>query len=133
MSNYIFIRSILDFYINHIFGNYQFVLKSSLMINYFIVVNLFIMSLFFVVADYYDLKFGIIPNKLSLILFVYALLFNLMFGLLDWYNMGASFVSGLLWIWGYRKRKHLIVPMIAHGGANLIGIIFNVLTAGMFR
>ena len=60
------------------------------------------------------------------------LLFNLMFGLLDWYNMGASFVSGLLWIWGYRKRKHLIVPMIAHGGANLIGIIFNVLTAGIY-
>lgn len=34
------------------------------------------MSLFFVVADYYDLKFGIIPNKLSLILLIYGLLFN---------------------------------------------------------
>ena len=41
--------------------------------------------------------------------------------------------AGMLgFTWGYRKRKHLIVPMIAHGGANLIGIIFNVLTAGIY-
>lgn len=52
------------------------------------------------------------------------LLFNIMFGMLDWFNMGYSFVVGLLWIWGYKKSKHLIVPMIAHGGVNLISIIF---------
>lgn len=52
------------------------------------------------------------------------LLFNMLFGLLDWYNMGYSFVLGLICIWGYRKRKHLIVPMIIHGGVNLIGIVY---------
>ena len=56
------------------------------------------------------------------------LLFNMMFGLLDWFNMGHSFVVGLLWIWGYKKGKHLIVPMIAHGGMNLISIVFYIIT-----
>ena len=39
---------------------------------------MFVILLILLIADYYDLKFGIIPNKLSLILFVYALLFDLM-------------------------------------------------------
>ena len=56
------------------------------------------------------------------------LLFNIMFGMLDWHNMGHSFIVGLLWIWGYRKSKHMIVPMIAHGGMNLISIIFYIVT-----
>ena len=56
------------------------------------------------------------------------LLFNILFGLLDWFNMGHSFIVGLLWIWGYKKRKHLIVPMIAHGGMNLISVVFYMLT-----
>lgn len=56
------------------------------------------------------------------------LLFNIMFGMLDWYNMGHSFIVGLLWIWGYKKSKHMIVPMIAHGGMNLISIIFYIVT-----
>lgn len=56
------------------------------------------------------------------------LLFNIMFGLLDWFNMGHSFVVGLLWIWGYKKSKHLIVPMIAHGGMNLISVVFYIIT-----
>ena len=55
------------------------------------------------------------------------LLFNMLFGLLDWYNMGYSFILGLVCIWGYHKRKHLIVPMIIHGGVNLIGIIYALL------
>lgn len=55
------------------------------------------------------------------------LLFNVMFGMLDWFNMGLSFVLGLLWIWGYKKSKHLIVPMIAHGGVNLIAVAFYVM------
>ena len=79
--NYIFIRSILDFYLNQVIGNYN-VLKSSLVINICIVVNLFIISLFLIVADYYDLKFGIIPNKLSLSLLVYGLGFDLLLFLL---------------------------------------------------
>ena len=56
------------------------------------------------------------------------LLFNIMFGMLDWYNMGHSFIVGLLWIGGYKKSKHMIVPMIAHGGMNLISIIFYIVT-----
>lgn len=56
------------------------------------------------------------------------LLFNMMFGLLDWFNMGHSFVVGLLWIWGYKKSNHLIVPMIAHGGMNLIAVVFYIIT-----
>lgn len=52
------------------------------------------------------------------------LLFNVMFGMLDWFNMGHSFIVGLLWIWGYKRCKHLIVPMIAHGGMNLISAVF---------
>ena len=39
---------------------------------------MFVILLILLIADYYDLKFGIIPNKLTLILFVYALLFDLM-------------------------------------------------------
>lgn len=52
------------------------------------------------------------------------LLFNMLFGLLDWYNFGYSFVLGLVCIFGYQKRKHMIVPMIIHGGVNLISIIY---------
>lgn len=57
------------------------------------------------------------------------LLFNVMFGMLDWFNIGHSFIVGLLWIWGYKKSKHLIVPMIAHGGMNLISVVFYIITA----
>ncbi len=56
------------------------------------------------------------------------LLFNVMFGALDWFNIGHSFVVGLLWIWGYKKSTHLIVPMIAHGGMNLISVLFYIVT-----
>lgn len=56
------------------------------------------------------------------------LLFNVMFGMLDWFNMGHSFIVGLLWIWGYKRSKHLIVPMIAHGGLNLISVVFYIVT-----
>ena len=57
------------------------------------------------------------------------LLFNVLFGMLDWFNMGHSFLVGLLWIWGYRKSGKLIVPMIAHGGMNLISVAYYILTA----
>lgn len=56
------------------------------------------------------------------------LLFNVMFGMLDWFNMGHSFILGLLWIWGYKRSKHLIVPIIAHGGLNLISVVFYIVT-----
>ena len=56
------------------------------------------------------------------------LLFNVLFGWLDWVNSGHSFIVGVLWIWGYKKSGHLIVPMIAHGGMNLISIAFYIIT-----
>lgn len=56
------------------------------------------------------------------------LLFNVLFGMLDWFNMGHSFIVGLLWIWGYKKRGRLIVPMIAHGGMNIISIAYYIFT-----
>ena len=52
------------------------------------------------------------------------LLFNVMFQILDWHNYGLSFISGLIWIWAYRKTGHLLTSMIAHGGANIISIAF---------
>lgn len=56
------------------------------------------------------------------------MLFNVMFGMLDWFNVGHSIIVGLIWIWGYKKSKHLIVPMIAHGGMNIISVIFYIVT-----
>ena len=74
----IFIGSILDFYMNHLFSNNVYiVLNSTFLIKSCLVVNLLVISLFFAIANYHDLKFGIIPNKLSLILFVYGIIFNL--------------------------------------------------------
>lgn len=59
------------------------------------------------------------------------LLFNIMFAMLDWYNMGFSFVAGLVWIFVYKKTGHLLPGMIAHGGANLIATIYVILTSGV--
>ena len=61
------------------------------------------------------------------------LLFNVMFAMLDWYNIGFSLVAGLIWIWAYKKTGHLITSMIAHGGANLIGICYMALTSGVLQ
>ncbi|MBE6512987.1 MAG: hypothetical protein E7Z75_07615 [Methanobrevibacter olleyae] len=55
---------------NHSLGNYHLLIKSCQ-------IHLFVILLILSIADYYDLRFGIIPNKLSLILFIYALAFNL--------------------------------------------------------
>ncbi len=66
----IFIGNILDLF-NHSFSSSHLLIKSCQ-------IHMFVILLILLIADYYDLKFGIIPNKLSLILFVYALLFDLM-------------------------------------------------------
>ena len=83
LYSYIFIRIILDSYLNHIFGNLNIVLKllfinPTLVIKSCLMGNFVIVSLFFLIADYYDLEFGIIPNKISLIFFIYGLLFDLL-------------------------------------------------------
>lgn len=64
---------------------------------------------------------------------VALLLFNVMFGALDWFNMGQSFIVGLVWAYAYKKRKHLIVPMIAHGGMNLIAIVYYIITLEVLK
>lgn len=51
------------------------------------------------------------------------LLFNVLFALLDWFNLGVSFVMGLIWLLAYRKTKHLITPMICHCMAGLLYFI----------
>lgn len=58
-------------------------------------------------------------------------LFNLMFAMLDWYNIGFSLIAGFIWIWAYKKSGHLISSMIAHGGANLAAIIYLIITSGV--
>ena len=58
------------------------------------------------------------------------ILFNVMFAMLDWYNFGISFIIGLIWIWAYKKSGHLIASMIAHGGINVIALVYWVVTAG---
>ena len=66
----IFIGNILDSLINHSFNSSHLLINSCQ-------IHLFVILLILLIADYYDLKFGIIPNKLSLILLIYALLFDL--------------------------------------------------------
>ena len=78
MYSCVFIRIILDSYIDYIFSSLYLHIKSLLVVKSLILLNFFIIFLVLLIADYYDLKFGIIPNKLSLILLVYGLVFNLM-------------------------------------------------------
>ena len=58
------------------------------------------------------------------------ILFNVMFTMLDWYNFGFSFILGLICIWAYKKTGHLIAPMIAHGGVNLIALVYWIVVTG---
>ena len=51
------------------------------------------------------------------------LLTAILFGIVDWQNMGSSVILGLLWGFAYKKNGRLIVPMIAHGLINALGII----------
>lgn len=48
----------------------------------------------------------------------------ILFGIVDWQNMGSSIILGLLWGYVYQKKDRLIVPMIAHGVINLIGLFW---------
>lgn len=50
----------------------------------------------------------------------------ILFGIVDWQNMGSSIILGLLWAWAYKKNGRLIVPMVAHGMINLIGFVWMI-------
>ena len=54
-------------------------------------------------------------------------LFNILFGLLDWPNLGHSFIAAIIWTFFYKKSGHLITPIIAHSGANLIGAVYYII------
>lgn len=41
------------------------------------------------------------------------LLTAILFGIADWQNMGSSIILGLLWGFIYKKKRRLIIPMIA--------------------
>jgi len=47
---------------------------------------------------------------------------TLAFAIVDWHNLGASFIAGSIWYLFYRWRRRLIVPIAAHALANLIAI-----------
>ena len=47
---------------------------------------------------------------------------TLAFAIVDWHNLGASFIAGSIWYLFYRWRRRLIVPTVAHALANLIAI-----------
>ena len=115
LSNYIFIGIILDFYSNPTFFN-QIISNSNLYwghnIEYLLtlvcVVNFVIIWLVLLIANYYDLKFGIIPNKLSLILLAYGLAFNILLSsllntpyLLIFSMVLTAFVTLISFILGY--------------------------------
>jgi len=52
---------------------------------------------------------------------------SILFGIVDWQNMGSSVILGLLWGYTYKKNDRLIIPMIAHGLINAIGIIWLII------
>lgn len=92
---------------------------------------LMIISLVFVSGIFKEIVYRGLPKSFGGTVLgqnISFLIFNILFGLLDWFNIGHSFVVGLIWIFGYKKSKHLIVPMIAHGGMNLISIFFYIFT-----
>ncbi len=55
------------------------------------------------------------------------ILFNILFAVLDWHNLGVSFVIGFVWLIAYRKTNHLITPMICHSLAGLFYLIYSLI------
>ncbi len=56
------------------------------------------------------------------------LLFNVLFSILDWHNLGVSFIIGLIWIFAYRKTRHLITPMICHSLAGTFYLVWSLIS-----
>ncbi len=57
---------------------YSFIWNNINDINSIIVISIVIVFLTLLIANYYDLKYGIIPNKLSFFLFSYGIISNLL-------------------------------------------------------
>lgn len=102
LHNYIFVWNALDFYLNYLF---------SIDIKSYLVSNFLLISFFLFIASYYDLKFGIIPNKLSYAFIVYALIFNMVLSLFFnnffiiafsvFLTLFVSMISFILWYIGF--------------------------------
>ena len=58
------------------------------------------------------------------------LLFNVLFAVLDWHNLGVSFITGFVWLIAYRKTNHLITPMICHSLSGLFYLIYSLIVMG---
>ena len=56
------------------------------------------------------------------------LLFNVLFAVLDWHNLGYSLIIGFVWMFAYKKTGHLITPMICHTCAGLLIVISSIMT-----
>ena len=57
------------------------------------------------------------------------LLFNVLFAILDWHNLGVSFIIGLIWIFAYRKTNHLITPIICHSLAGAFYLTWSLISS----
>lgn len=56
------------------------------------------------------------------------ILFNVLFAVLDWHNLGVSFITGFIWILAYRRTNHLITPMLCHSLSGLFYLIYSLVT-----
>ena len=55
------------------------------------------------------------------------LMFNVLFAVLDWHNLGYSLIIGIIWSLAYKKTGHLITPMICHSLAGLVVVINGII------
>ena len=55
------------------------------------------------------------------------LMFNVLFTILDWHNLGHSLIIGIIWSLAYKKTGHLITPMICHSLAGLVVVINGII------
>lgn len=54
-------------------------------------------------------------------------MFNVMFAVLDWHNLGHSLLIGFVWAFAYKKTGHLITPMICHFLTGLASVLAGIL------
>jgi len=92
--------------------------KSSGSIIILRVVSLTLFSGFFKEILFRGIPFIFLKNQIGE--FPAFMCGNILFAVLDWPNMGISFIYGTIWYLFYRKRGSLLVPVTAHGFHNLM-------------
>lgn len=53
-------------------------------------------------------------------------MFNVMFAVLDWHNLGHSLLIGFVLAFAYKKTGHLITPMICHFLTGLASVLAGI-------